>query len=213
MFLSIALFVFIYSQHACANVHFVKIHRHPTCPPLWKKTGGASSPFSGGKNRGAGFRSQKAGAGSDGKEEDRGSPVLIPSILRVSGAGAARTLMKTPSSKRVPPPPGAKHTQWKPLIMRSVSPLESRLCMLHSQSDHRTNCVYAARDIAWAGRNTVCNVIYFRPYLPLICLLPSLFLFSFVLISYLSLTNDSKLTHRTYMWLTHTQRASLNDRS
>ncbi len=108
MFLSIALFVFIYPQHACANVRFVKIHRHPTCPPLWKKTGRASSPFSGGKNRGAGFRSQKAGAGSDGKEEDRGSPVLIPSILRVSGAGAARTLMKTPSSKRVPPPPGSE---------------------------------------------------------------------------------------------------------
>ncbi len=67
MFLSIALFVFINSQHACANVRFVKIHRHSPCPPPRKKTGGASSPFSGGKNRGAGFRSQKAGAGSDGK--------------------------------------------------------------------------------------------------------------------------------------------------
>ncbi len=66
-FLSIALFVFIYSQHACANVHFVKIHLHPPCPPPRKRTGEALSPFSGGKNRGAGFRSQKVGAGSDGK--------------------------------------------------------------------------------------------------------------------------------------------------
>ncbi len=56
VFLSIDVFVFIYSQHACANVRFVKINRHPP-----------SSPFSGGKNRRAGFRSQKAGAGSDGK--------------------------------------------------------------------------------------------------------------------------------------------------
>ncbi len=80
MFLSKALFVFIYSQHACANVRFVKIHRHPPCPPPQKKTGGASSPFSGGKKRGAGFRTQKAGAGSDGKArccEDAGENSLL----------------------------------------------------------------------------------------------------------------------------------------
>ncbi len=152
MFLSIALFVFIYSQHACANVRFVKIHRHLPCPPPRKRTGGASSPFSGGKNRGAGFRSQKAGAGSDGKGRRSGIARLnslhlihlrAQPLLRLSGsvAGAARTLVKTPSSKRVPPPPpGAKHTQWMPLIKRAVGSLESRLCMLHSQSYHRTNC-------------------------------------------------------------------------
>ncbi len=76
-----------------------------------------SSPFSGGKKRGADFRSQKAGAGSDGKGRRlgitrlnslhlihlRAQPLLR---LRLSGsvAGAARTLVKTPSSKRVSPP-------------------------------------------------------------------------------------------------------------
>ncbi len=100
-----------------------------------------------------------------GKEEDRGSPFLIfPSNPSVSTTTALpqrqrgrccedageNSLLKESS----PPPPGAKHTQWKPLIMRAVGSLESRPCMLHSQSDHRKNCVYPARDIAWAGRNT-----------------------------------------------------------
>ncbi len=40
--------------------------------------------------------------------------------------------------------PGAKHTQWKPLTMQAVGPLESRLCMLHSRSDHaQTVCIPA----------------------------------------------------------------------
>ncbi len=42
---------YIYSQHACANIRFGKTHRHPPCPPPRKRTGGASSPFSGEKNR------------------------------------------------------------------------------------------------------------------------------------------------------------------
>ncbi len=71
---SIALFVFIYSQHACANVCFVKIHRHPPCPPPRKKTGGASSPFSGGKNHGAASDLRKRALDLMGKEEDRARP-------------------------------------------------------------------------------------------------------------------------------------------
>ncbi len=93
----------------------MKIHRHPPCPPPRKRTGGASSPFSGGKNRGAGFQSQKAGAGSDGKGRRSGIARLnslhlihlrAQPLLRLSGsvAGAARTLVKTPSSNRVSPP-------------------------------------------------------------------------------------------------------------
>ncbi len=49
------------------SLRFVKAHRRPPCLPPRKKTGGASSPFSEGKNHGAGFRSQRAGAGSEGK--------------------------------------------------------------------------------------------------------------------------------------------------
>ncbi len=31
---------------------------------------------------------------------------------------------------------GAKRMQWKPLTMRAVGPLESRLCVLRSQADY-----------------------------------------------------------------------------
>ncbi len=127
MFLSIALFVFIYSQHACANVRFVKIHRHPPCPPPQKRQAERRALSLGGRNAGRASELRKRALDLMGKQ------------------GAARTLVKTPSSKRVSPP-GAKHTQWKPLIMRAVGPREP-FCMLHSQSDHRTNCVYPAHDI------------------------------------------------------------------
>ncbi len=51
-------FIYIHSQYACANIK------------LWEKissTSSTSTSFSGGQNRGAGFRSQIAGAGLDGK--------------------------------------------------------------------------------------------------------------------------------------------------
>ncbi len=66
-----------------------------------------------------------------GKEEDRGSPVFILSIWSIcdSHDHSENSLLKESF-------PGVKHTQWKPLTMRAVGPLESRLCMLHSQSDH-----------------------------------------------------------------------------
>ncbi len=168
---------YIYSRHAYANIHFVKTHRHPRCPPPRKRTGGASSPFSGGKNRSAGFRSQRVGAGSDGKGRRYGLARLhslhlihlrfpraqpLPLHLSGSGAGTVRNAgEKTHSSKRVFSP-GAKHTQWKPLIMWAVAPLESRLCILHSQSDHRTNCVTPLVYLftVWAGR-PFCNCFFF----------------------------------------------------
>ncbi len=99
-----------------------------------------------------------------GKKEDRGLSFLIfPSNPFASTATAPPQRQRgrccedageNSLLKESPPPPGAKHTQWKPLIMRAVGSLESRPCMLHSQSDHRKNCVYPARDIAWAGKNT-----------------------------------------------------------
>ncbi len=160
MFLSIA-YLFLLIHNTLVQTYVLKIHRHPPCLPPRKKTDGASTIFSGGKNRGAGFRSQKAGAGSDGK----GRRFLI-----FPSNPSASTTTAPPQRQRgrccedagensllkgsFPPPPGAKHMQWKPLIMRAVGSFESRSSMLHSQSDHRKNCVHPARDIAWAGRNT-----------------------------------------------------------
>ncbi len=67
-FFSITLFCFIFIYNMLVQtLHFVKAYRRPPCPPPRKKTGGASNSFSGGKNRGAGFRSQRAGIGSDWK--------------------------------------------------------------------------------------------------------------------------------------------------
>ncbi len=169
MFLSIA-YLFLLIHNTLVQTYVSKIHRHTPCLPPRKKIDGASSPFTGRKNRGAGFRFPKAGAGSDGKGRSRGSPFLIfpsnPSASTTTAppqrqrgrccedAGEKNSVLKESSPPPPPPPPGAKHTQWKPLIMRAVGSLESRPCMLHSQLDHRKNCVYPARDIAWAGRNT-----------------------------------------------------------
>ncbi len=201
----------------------MKIHRHPPCPHPRKRIGGASSPFSGGKNCGVGFRSQKAGTGSDGKGRRSGIARLnslhlihlrAQPLLRLSGsvAGAARTLVKTPSSKRVPPPPGAKHTLWMPLIIRAVSSLESRLCILHSQSDHCKNCVYPTRDIAWAGRNkqTVTWSTFALICLWYVCFLVFSFSRSFLFPIFLWQTTVNRLTEHIRDW--HTQRALLNDK-
>ncbi len=60
------------------TLSFVKAQRHPPCPPPRKKTSGASSPFSGGKNHG-GKASDLRERAQDlmGKEEDRGLPRLF----------------------------------------------------------------------------------------------------------------------------------------
>ncbi len=121
-----------------------------------------------------GFRSQALDL--MGTEEDRGSPVFIPSICSIcdshehshrstlakAGSAPRETLVKTQSSKSFP---GMKCTQWKPLPMRAVGPLESQPCMLHSQSDHAQLCVSRSFDVVW--EHIVYNMISFRPYVPL----------------------------------------------
>ncbi len=97
--------------------------------------------------------------------------------------------------------------------MRAVGSLESRPCMLHSQSDHRKNCVYPTRDIAWAGRNTqsVTWSTFALICLWYVCFLVFSFLLFLCLSYFLSLTNDSRrLTEHIHDW--HTQRALLNDK-
>ncbi len=68
-FFSITLFYFILFY--IIFIHNMRVrtlaHRRPPFPPPRKKTGRASSPFSEGKNRRAGFRSQRVGVGSEGK--------------------------------------------------------------------------------------------------------------------------------------------------
>ncbi len=63
-----SLFCFIFIHNVLVQtLIFAKAYQRPPRPPPRKKTGGASSPFSGGRIAGAGFRSPRAGAGSDGK--------------------------------------------------------------------------------------------------------------------------------------------------
>ncbi len=77
-----------------------------------------------------------------------------------------------PSSFPLPDPSpqrelrGAKHTQWKPLTMRAVDPLESRLCVLRSQADHAQTVCIPTCNVAWAGRHTqsITWTAFFRPY-------------------------------------------------
>ncbi len=75
----------IRSQYVYANNMLVQLlyesSSTPPCPPPRRKTGGASPSLRGEETAVAGFRSQRAGAGSDGKEEDRDSPVFIPASV------------------------------------------------------------------------------------------------------------------------------------
>ncbi len=200
----------------------MKIHRHPHCPHPRKRIGGASSPFSGGKNCGVGFRSQKAGTGSDGKGRRSGIARLnslhlihlrAQPLLRLSGsvAGAARTLVKSPSSKRVSPPPGSEaHAVDATHNAGSRLPREPTLHASLPVRPSQKLCVSRSWYSVGREEQTDCNVIYFRPYMPLIYLLPSLFLFSFFLISYLLWqTTVNRLTeiyvtdtHRELCWMT-----------
>ncbi len=150
-----SLFVFTHSQHVCANVCFENSSTSSLSSSSEKDRRSVEPFLWGEEARASNLR--KRALDLMGKEEDRGSPFLIfPSNPSASTTTAPpqrqrgrccedageNSLLKESS-----PPPGAKHTQWKPLIMQAV-------CMLHSQSDHRKNCVYPACDIAWAGRNT-----------------------------------------------------------
>ncbi len=174
----------------------MKIHRHPLCPPPRKRTGGTSITLSlGGRTAGPASDLRKRALDLMGKEEDRGLPVLIPSICEHSHYSASVAAWQVLLGRwwKLPPqrqfsPLGAKHTQWMPLPVRP----SHKLCVSRS----------------WYS--VVCNVNYFRPYMPLICLLPCLFLFSFFLISYLWQTTVNRLTELLSDW--HTQIALLNDR-
>ncbi len=138
-------------------------------------------------------------------KEDRGSPVLIPSIWsscehsHCSASAAAWQVLrgrwwKLPPQRERPPPPGVKHTQH------------------HSRPDHRTNCVHPARDIAWGGRNTqVCTWSTFALIcLWYVCFLVFSFSRSFLFPIFLWQTTVNRLTEHIRDW--HTQRALLNDK-
>ncbi len=132
MFFSITLFCFILIHNMLLQtLRFVKAHQHPPSHPPRKKTGGASSPFSGGKNHGAGFRFQRAGTGSDGKGRRWGSPVFIPSIWSICDSHEHR---KLPPQREFSP--GAKHMQWKPLTHKAPSRADSA-CFTPNQTTHK----------------------------------------------------------------------------
>ncbi len=153
---SITLFCFIFIHNILVQTYILwKLIDIFPVPLLGKGQAERRALFPGGRTARRASDLRERALDLIGKEEDRGSPVFIPYIrsicdsyehrhYRSASAEAGQvlrgTLVKTSSSKRVFPP-GAKHMQWKPLIMWAVAPLESRLCMLHSQSDHRTNCV------------------------------------------------------------------------
>ncbi len=156
MFLSITLFWFIFIHNKLVQTYILwKLIDIFPVPLLGKGQAERRALFPGGRTARRASDLRERALDLIGKEEDRGSPVFIPNIrsicdsyehshYRSASAEAGQvlrgTLVKTSSSKRVFPP-RAKHMQWKPFIMWAVAPLESRLCMLHSQSDHRTNCV------------------------------------------------------------------------
>ncbi len=130
-----------------------KAHRRPSCPPR-RKTGGASSPFSGEKKETAGWASEPRERALDlmGKE-DRGSPVFVPSPWSIcdshkrshrsasakAGPAPRGTQVKAPSSE-------SEHTQWQ--MSQSGQSAPSRAdsaCSALKQTTHRL-CVSPSRD-------------------------------------------------------------------
>ncbi len=165
MFLSIA-YLFLLIHNTLVQTYVSKIHRHPPCLPPRKKTTERRALSLGGRTAGRASDLRKRALDLMGKEEDRGSPFLIfpsnPSASTTTAppqrqrgrccedAGENSLLKESPP----PPPPGSEAYAVEATHNTGSRSLESRPCMLHSQSDHRKNCVYPARDIAWAGRNT-----------------------------------------------------------
>ncbi len=102
----------------------------------------------------AGAQCIAADAGSDGKEEDRGSPFLIfPSNPSASTATAP------PQRQRGRCCEDAGENSLLKESFRLPARPSQKLCVSRS-------CYSVGRE-----EHTVCNVIYFRPHLPLICLL------------------------------------------
>ncbi len=227
MFLSIA-YLFLLIHNTLVQTYVSKIHRHPPCFSSSEKDRRSVEPFLwGGKNRGRDRASDLRKRALDlmGKEEDRGSPFFPsnpsastttapPQRQRGSVAGAARTQVKTSSSKRVSPPPGSEA-----YAVEATHNAGSRLPReptLHASLPFRPSqklCVSRSWYSVGREEHTVCNVIYFHPYLPLICLLPSLFLpfislpFLFPIFLWQTIVGDSQNiyvtdTHRELCWMT-----------
>ncbi len=188
------------------TLSFAKAHWCPPHPSPLRKTGGTSSPFSGGKNRGVGFWSQRAALDLMGKEEDRGSPIFIPSIwsicdshehshrsaLAEAGPAPRGKLVKTLSSKR----------DFRERSVRSVSHSQCSACFTPNQTMHKL-CVSL---LIWysVGReeHTICNVIYFRPYVPF-SLSRLRHTEPFYVAGVVTWQTTVNMTHRS--WLTHTE--------
>ncbi len=149
---------------------FAKVHqRHPRPPPPRRKTGRASSPFSGGAEPRGKLQSPESGRWIWWERKKIGAyPSSFPPsdpTSTATGAGTTRNAGENSLLKETFP--GAKRTQWKPLTIRA-GPLVSRLCMLHSQSDHaQTVCIPARWCSVGREESTICNVTCFRPYVPL----------------------------------------------
>ncbi len=128
-----------------------KAHRHPPRPPPRRKAGGPSSPLSEGKNCRAGFRTQRAGVGSDGKREKIGacpssfpppdlsaiptSAASAPPFFRESGTGTTRNAGEGSFLKE------SLREQAYAVTTGSQLPRELTLLALLSSRQH-TDCVY-----------------------------------------------------------------------
>ncbi len=83
------------------------------------------------------------------------NPIASPTNAAAAPPQQKRGQHREESSLLDESSPGAKRTQWKLLTMRAAGPLKSRLCVLHPQADHAQTVCIPARDIPWAGRNTL----------------------------------------------------------
>ncbi len=166
-----------------------------------------------------------------GKKEDRGSPFLIftsnPSASTATAPpqrqrgrccedAGENSLLKESPPPPPPPPLGAKHTQWS-MSRQWRIPREPTLHASLPVRPSQKLCVSRSWYSVGREENTVCNVIYFRPYLPLICLLSSLFLpflsfpFLFPFFLWQTIVGDSQNiyvtdTHRELCWMTKSWR-------
>ncbi len=166
--ISVFIIIFVYNMYV-QTISFAKVHRHPPCPPPRRKTGRASSPFSGGKKPWGGLPIPESGSWNwwERKEIE-----ARPSSFPPSDPSA------TPTSTATAPPwhNRSRHREerrWKLPPQREVSGSEAytvessradSACFAPNQTTHKLCVSPLVWCIVGTEEHTICNVICFRAY-------------------------------------------------
>ncbi len=152
------------------TMQLYKAYRRLSRPPPRRKTGGASSPFSGGKKprdglpiteRGHWIWWERKKLGTHPSSYPPPDPYAIPTSAATAPPWQMRGQHHEKHWWRLSPQrelSESKHTQWQTLTERAVSSLESWLCVLSSRPHTACNVICSRPSLAfkwlWGTNNT-----------------------------------------------------------